>query len=349
MGAEVASLDPATPEKNLEATLAKEQFDRLVYGNGSPAGTSTGDMNTGPFRVAEWDAGRHAVLAANDDYPRGRPFVDSIEIRMGRTGKDRLLDLETNKTDITDIPVEDVRRANERGIRVSASRPDELLVLVFLPGRPVAEDSRAREAVARAIDRLSIANFILQKEGEPAGGLLPQWASGTAFLFSTAANPSGAKELWAQIGGSPKILLGYDSGDALEQTVAERLIVNARESGIVLAVAGATSAPVKVDARLVRIRMTSSHAREALASFLTELGPVARVDASALPSPASSEQIYERERSIVSTYRVVPIAWLPQVYGLSERVRDWKPPDPGESWPLADVWLDGPAEPSGRK
>jgi hypothetical protein len=28
------------------------------------------------------------------------------------------------------------------------------------------------------------------------------------------------------------------------------------------------------------------------------------------------------------------------VYGLSARVRDWKTPGPGESWPLADVWLD---------
>jgi hypothetical protein len=41
---------------------------------------------------------------------------------------------------------------------------------------------------------------------------------------------------------------------------------------------------------------------------------------------------------------VVPLVWLPRVYGLSGRVRDWTPPGPGESWPLADVWLDGPVE-----
>jgi hypothetical protein len=28
----------------------------------------------------------------------------------------------------------------------------------------------------------------------------------------------------------------------------------------------------------------------------------------------------------VSTYRVVPLAWLPQAYGLSNRVRDGKAP-----------------------
>jgi hypothetical protein len=36
----------------------------------------------------------------------------------------------------------------------------------------------------------------------------------------------------------------------------------------------------------------------------------------------------------------VPIVWMPQVYGLSVRVRDLKQPAAGESWPLADVWLD---------
>ena len=76
-------------------------------------------------------------------------------------------------------------------------------------------------------------NFILQKQGEPAGGLLPQWSSGTAFLFSTAADAVRApRNSWSQIAGSPKIVLGYDSGDALEQTVAERIVVNAREAGI---------------------------------------------------------------------------------------------------------------------
>ena len=43
---------------------------------------------------------------------------------------------------------------------------------------------------------------------------------------------------------------------------------------------------------------------------------------------------------MVGSHRVVPLVWLPQVYGLSARVRNWKAPGPGETWPLADVWLD---------
>jgi ABC-type transport system substrate-binding protein len=265
-----------------------------------------------------------------------------MEVRMGRTAKDRLADLETNKVDLAEIPAEDARLAAERGVRVSPSKPDELLALIFLSKRPLAEDGRVREAVAAIIDRISIANFILQKEGESADGLLPQWSSGTAFLFSVEPDAAGAKEQWRLIGGSPKILLGYDSGDALEQMVAERIAVNANETGIsLMTAAGSPSTFPKVDARLIRIRMTSSQPRLALASFVAELAPLTGIDPISLPEDASSQQIYDREQVIVSTHRVVPIVWLPQVYGLSERVRDWKSPAPGQGWPLADVWLDG--------
>jgi hypothetical protein len=86
--------------------------------------------------------------------------------------------------------------------------------------------------------------------------------------------------------------------------------------------------------------MTSSHPREALASFQAALVPLSGLDAVPLSAAASSEQIYERERSIVNGYRVVPLVWLPRVFGLGARVRDWKVPAAGEGWPFADVWLE---------
>jgi hypothetical protein len=75
--------------------------------------------------------------------------------------------------------------------------------------------------------------------------------------------------------------------------------------------------------------------------FVAVLGPTTGLDRAPLPEGASPEQIYEREREMVSTYCVVPLVWLPQVYGLGARVRDWKVPAAGESWPFADVWLEG--------
>jgi hypothetical protein len=215
------------------------------------------------------------------------------------------------------------------------------------------------QALSLAIDRVAIVNFILQKTGEAAGGLLPQWSSGTAFLFPAAApSPADlehAKELWKQIAPSSALVLGYDSADPLEQSVAERIVVNAKEAGMSVraqAMPGASAGADKsrgaagqathVDVELVRWRMTSPLPGVALKDFLARifLGPLVGVEAGAFPEAASPEDIYKQQRAVLNTYRVVPLVWLPQVYGLSARVRDWKAPGPGENWPLADVWLD---------
>src|SRR5260370_16536790 len=60
--------------------------------------------------------------------------------------------------------------------------PVDLLAIVF----ENSSDLRAREAVALSIDRATIHNVILQKQGIPAAAILPQWLSGYAFLFPVA-------------------------------------------------------------------------------------------------------------------------------------------------------------------
>lgn len=359
IGARVNSLDPAVTPASVEEAVAKEEIESFLYDHrnvggtlGGIGGAAGGAGTPGAFRIAEWEPGGHLTLAANEDYSGGRPFVDSIDIQMGRGVKDRLLDLELGKTDFIEIPPEQARYAVGQGIRVSTSQPDELVAAVFVAGRPAAEDARLREAISRAIDRTAMVNFILQKEGEPAGGLLPQWSSGTAFLFSTAADPAGAKELAGQIGGSPRIVLGYDASDSLEESLAERIAVDAREAGIHVAPEALENdrASSNCDARLVRLRMPSPEPQVALASFVAALAR--GIDANApdgkpkaeLAAGAPAEQIYDVEREIVNSGRVAPLVWLPEVYGLSARVRDWKAPAAGEGWPLADVWLEQEAQ-----
>jgi ABC-type transport system substrate-binding protein len=377
IGASVASLDPDAAAATPEEAAAQWQIDSLIYDHRDADGAFAGAAGSGPFRVTTFDAGKRAMLAANEDFREGRPFVDSIEISMGRAAHERLVDVELNKTDLVEIPPQDARRASEQGVRVSASQPDELLALIFVGGNVKADpvgkvtsqaNEQARGATAQqvmgqalslAIDRVAIVNFILQKTGEAAGGLLPQWSSGTAFLFPAAA-PSAAdlehaKELWKQIAPSGALVLGYDSADPLEQSVAERIAVNAKEAGMALraqAMPGASAGADKsrgagsqaghVDMQLVRWRMTSPLPSVALKDFLTRLYSefLASFGAAAFPEITSPDDIYKQQRAALNTYRVVPLVWLPQVYGLSARVRDWKAPGPGENWPLADVWLD---------
>jgi hypothetical protein len=342
----VNSIDPAAPVATPAEAEARREIDALLYERRNPDGSFSGNSGSGAFRLAEWEPGKHAVLAANPEFSGGRAFLDSVEIQVGRPDAERLLDLESGKTDLALIPPQDTRQARDRGIRLSISQPDELLAIVMLENTPAQRQQQAvrGEALSRAIDRGAMVNFILQKQGEPAGGLLPQWSSGSAFLFSTDVDVSAARAIWGQIGGSPGIALGYDAGDPLELAIAERIVVNAREAGVPLraqslgAVSGGASAPA-VDARLIRLRMNSPRPRETLAGMESALAPLTGVEASPLLAAATPEQIYERERSIVGGYRVVPLVWLPQIYGLGPRVWNWSAPMAGEPWPLADVWM----------
>ena len=305
-------------------------------------------------------AGEALTLAANDDYSGGRPFVDSIEIQMGRNVHDRLLDLELGKADFAEIPPDQARRAADAGVRISTSQPDELVALMFIPGHTAIEDARVREAIARSIDRAAIVNFILQKEGEPAGGLLAAMVERHGVpVFDGSRRCTLEGTLVANRFLLRRLVLGYDSGDSFDQSLAERIAVNARDAGIIVTVkaipaskdstmSASASANPGVDVQLVHWRMPIGlPAGSSQPSFWERSVPVSGIDPAPLPDAASPEQIYDRERTVVGSFRIIPLVWLPQVYGLSARVRDWKPPAPGETWPLADVWLDAPAGPRG--
>ena len=300
-------------------------------------------VGTGPFQVSGWQAGRQAIFTAFDAAWQGRPFVDSIELKMGRAVRDRLIDLETGKADFVDVPPDEARRAGDRGARIRGSLPDELLSLEFARGPHTAEDPAFLRALALSIDRSALVNFVLQKQGEAARSPVPQWSTGTAFLFAAGPDPAQTKQLAVQFQNAPALLLGYDGANALEKAVAERIAVNAREAGIRVNVQAESGAGNAFDARLVRRKMISPVPRIALTEFLREWAPLEGVELAALPDPVMPEDLYARERSAIENDRVIPLVFLPETFGLSARMRDWTSPLPasGDGWPLAQVWLEG--------
>lgn len=314
-------------------------------------------VGTGPFRLTTWEPGKHTVFAANDDYWAGRPFVDSIDVQMGRTVRERMIDLDLGKADIADVAPDRARIDALRGVRISASDPAELVALIFARSGTRAKDIRIRQALSLAIDRASLVDFVLQKEGAPAGALLPQWFSGYEFLFSTAPDAATARQLASQISPAHVLRLGYDADDPMERMIAERVAVNAQAAGISISAraisidsrGGAANRSANVpeyDARIVRLPMSSPAPGVALGDFLQTFAELASVDPSLtvpLSDPANSEQLYSRERAVIDTYEVIPLVHVPEVVGLSVRVHDWMPARWGD-WRLADVWLDGAAQ-----
>jgi len=341
--------DSALPE--LPYILAESQNSILLR---RPTGEIIG---TGPFRLTTWEPGRHAVFAANDDYWAGRAFVDSIDVQMGRTVRERMIDLDLGKADIADVAPDRARIDASRGVKISGSDPTELVALFFSRSSMRAKDIRIRQALSLALDRASLVDFVLQKEGAPAEAFLPQWSSGYEFLLSTAPDAATARHLASQISPAHVLRLGYDADDSMERMIAERIAVNAQAAGISISARaitagspdGNTNRAANVpesDARIVRLPMSSPAPGVALGNFLQTFAQLADLDpslAAPLNDPANPEQLYARERAVVDTYEIIPLVHVPEVVGLSARVRDWMPARWG-AWHLADVWLDGAAQ-----
>ncbi len=283
-----------------------EQILRELAGVRSAVAVKADDgslLGTGPFRIARWEAGKSATLAAHDQYWGGRPFLDSIIIQMGRSLADQASDFQIGKADAVEIAARDLRATKQRGTAIVSTQPMETVALQFEGGRVLAP---VRQALSLSIDRTAILNVLLQKQGEISGALLPRWLTGYSFLFSVERDLAKAKQL---VPAPQSLTFGYDRQDPVIRPIAERIAVNASEAAITL-----RSGTGAADVRLVRLPVTANDGWLALRdlSGLLKVAP---------PSPAVNP--YEGEKALIETSGVIPLFHLPRGWMLSSRVKNW--------------------------
>jgi len=270
-------------------------------------------VESGPFRILNQHVGESVQLGANESYWGGRPFLDFVEIHMGRTRRDQLLDFELGKADVVEAEITDIKALKQANVVLQVSKPLETVALVF----EKQTSSLTRQAVALSVDRLAMQRVMLDKQGEVSGALLPQWISGYAFLFSTAHDVSRAKAL-APAGST--LLLCEDDRDKVLRSLADRIAVDVSQAGINVRLT--TSG---CEARLIRLPISSVNPQQALLALASKL----QIAAPEWASP------YAMESDLLRDGRVVPLFHLPIVYALKPNVRNWSVP-----CNLADVWLE---------
>lgn len=278
------------------------------------------------FVLSSWDANKRAVFTADENAAGGRPYLDSIEIQMGRALRDQSTDLELGKTDVVELGPNELRRQTA-GRKVWSSSPVELMALVF---GPRVADARVREALALAVERGAIHSVLLQRQGEISAALLPQWISGDAFLFAPAFDVAKARSLLAGL-AAPARTISLAVSDASLRPIADRIALNARDAGMVV--------PVSVqggsaDVWLVEARITSSDPQRALPETAAALG---------LAEPAHSdtpEALYNAERALLDGFRVIPLFQLPRVFGAGPRVKGGPGITPLGEWHFESLWVE---------
>ena len=263
-------------------------------------------VGSGPFRIGKWDTGKTATLIAHEGHWKGRPYLDSIEIQMGRDLREQAQDLQLGKADVTDASV-----------GTSEGAPDETLALIFESPRASAA---VREAISLSIDRVAIRRVLLKGRGDISGALLPQWLSGYAFLFEGRRDVTRAHQLAT---GAPPLAFAYDRQDSVLRSIGERISVNAAEAGITMRPGNGAA-----DVRLVPLPVASRDEFAALA----DMTAILKVPFSFASSFGSGP--YEAERALLDGFRVVPLFHLARSWALVPRLRNW--PD------LPNVWFGQP-------
>jgi ABC-type transport system substrate-binding protein len=312
----------------LEVHIAPETADPPQPGDLGPARRLAELL--GPFRIVRWEPGRRAVFAADEACPSGRPFVDAVEIEMGRGVREQFLDLEMGKADMVEAGPGETRRP-AAGRRLWSSSPVRLLALVANAARPT--DPAARQALALAIDRAAIHNVLLQRQGEISGGILPQWLSGYAFVFRSSPDLVRARGLAAGLPAAARsFTLSYDQAAPQARSIAERIALNARDAGLAVQVAPGP----RGELHLATAEMVSLDPSVALGQAALALG---------LPEPPRAETpegLHQVENALLEGYRVIPLFHLPDTWAVTPQVRTWRGPAVNRlgGWQLEDVWLE---------
>lgn len=316
-------IETNTPDPNLPLKLA------LVC-NAIVKRTSEGKLSgTGPFHITDWEPAKRLSLAAEENYWGGRPFLDAIEIELGKNYHDQLIALELGRADLVEVAPEQSHRVSTEGRRVVSSAPMELVAILFSRDAQSPEDKLLREALAFSVDRASIRSVLLQGAGQAAGSILPTWMSGYGFVFPTEADLPHARHQREQVRSVPEWTVGYDASDSIARLLVERIALNAKDAGLTLRPTTANT----TDLRLVRIPLAAADPWLSLENFAAAEG---------LPKPktnaSSAEDLYSAEQTILATQRMIPLFHLPATYGASTILKHWRVRLDG-SWDLANAWL----------
>jgi hypothetical protein len=165
--------------------------------------------------------------------------------------------------------------------------------------------------------------------------------TGYGFLFYSGRNLEAAKTLVARMSSPAPVVIDYDPSDAVAESLAERIAVDASQSGLrVRAIPRGSALP---DAQLVRLPMPANDPAIALvtlaeAAGMGDIAAVADLTSELPDSLDRYDRLYSAERGLLADFRLIPLFHLPEVYGLNRRVQAWNEPRDG-GWPVADVWL----------
>jgi len=192
--------------KEAFATLLWNLSDGAIgivpYGSGDEI--SRQPIGSGPFRFVSAEQDKEVVIARNDDYWGVKPRLPRVRFMVVPDTTTRALELRKGSADIAiNALTSDMVLTLERDPNLAVMHaPGTILAyMAFNLRDPILKDARVRQALAYAIDRRPMLEYLQRGFARPANSLLPpeSWAyNGDVPAYNY--DPKRARQLLEQAG-----------------------------------------------------------------------------------------------------------------------------------------------------
>jgi len=163
-------------------------------------------IGTGPYKFKEWVAGQKIVLAANEEYFGGRPYIDGRITRIIPDSATMFLELRAQNLGMMGLtPLQYTRQTDNNLFKNNFNKFRYLAFAYTYLGynlkNPLFTDRRVRQAISYAINKDEIISGVLLGLGRPATGPYKHgtWAHNDKVKIYSY-DPGRARELLGQAG-----------------------------------------------------------------------------------------------------------------------------------------------------
>ncbi len=157
---------------------------------------------TGPFRLKDWSKDDRMELVRHDGYAWGSPaydntaapWVDRIVFRTLPEDAARAAELEAGGIDLDiDVSPQHIARLEGRGVKVTSIPRLSSNHIGFNVEKEVFKDVRVRKAVAHAVNRQEIVQFVMKGQADVSHGFLHPLVAGREHEGADAALHGGLR------------------------------------------------------------------------------------------------------------------------------------------------------------
>ncbi len=162
------------------------------------------NIGTGPFKIVDYKRGEAVTLSRNDDYWRGKAYLDTVVFRIIPDPQALLVAVQNGEVDWALIRPQDVAQlVGNTNVVIHTFKADRLQGLDVNTGKPMLADKRTRQAMMYSLDRQAMINTLQMGYADLADSPFNPIVSAYESLPQYNYDPEKAKQLLAEVGWKP--------------------------------------------------------------------------------------------------------------------------------------------------